>query len=350
MNAHVIDFGRLQGCSNIHPQPWIGTKSTTRRERLGAFTLVELLVVIAIIGVLVALLLPAVQSAREAARRTQCSNNLRQVGISTQLHLDAQKHFPTGGWSYQWMGDPDRGFGKRQMGGWIYNVLPFVEETALRGMGTGMQTAAKHLAVTEVAQIPVPIFNCPSRRPAIPFDDAFPGSFKYYNVERLSPVAKTDFAANGGDGDPCPCEMATSIAQGDDPAFEWQPETKGNSGVVNQRSTYRLSDVTDGTSKTLLAGEKNLNPDHYTTGKSAGDDQSMYCGYDQDTIRWVVKELGTFATDVPGVDTQNFGGPHVAGCQFVFCDGSVRLVSYSVPLETLKKLANREDGLVIQEE
>ena len=103
-------------------------KEANLRVRRSGFTLVELLVVIAIIGILVALLLPAIQAAREAARRAQCKSNLKQLGIGFLNHHDVQKFFPTGGWGYNWVGDPDRGFGKDQPGGWVYNILPFIEE------------------------------------------------------------------------------------------------------------------------------------------------------------------------------------------------------------------------------
>src|SRR5690242_9173257 len=101
---------------------------------VAAFTLVELLVVIAIIGVLVALLLPAVQAARESARRTQCINQLKELTLGGMNHEGAMKHFPTGGWGIKWVGDADRGYGQQQPGGWIYNILPFIEQRAKHDM------------------------------------------------------------------------------------------------------------------------------------------------------------------------------------------------------------------------
>src|SRR5215212_5809047 len=113
-----------------------GTRSA-RRIREG-FTLVELLVVIAIIGILVALLLPAIQAAREAARRNQCVNNLKQLSLGALNHESTFKHFPSGGMGYRWVGDPNYGHGRKQPGGWIYNVLSFIEEQSIHDMGSGV--------------------------------------------------------------------------------------------------------------------------------------------------------------------------------------------------------------------
>ena len=141
--------------------------STLTVRRVRGFTLVELLVVIAIIGVLIALLLPAVQAAREASRRSTCANNLKQLGLGFQLHQSAQKHFPTGGWGYVWTGEPDRGFGTRQPGGWCYNILPYVEQDQIRAIGSGLPDAQRKSALARLKEIPIATFICPSRRAAI---------------------------------------------------------------------------------------------------------------------------------------------------------------------------------------
>ena len=96
-----------------------------RVRNLRGFTLVELLVVIALIATLIGLLLPAVQSARESARMTQCRNNLKQITTAAMQHESSQKHFPAGGWGWGWIGDPDRGFNHLQPGGWISRCLPW---------------------------------------------------------------------------------------------------------------------------------------------------------------------------------------------------------------------------------
>src|SRR5215218_6749249 len=106
-----------------------------------AFTLVELLVVIAIIGILVALLLPAVQAAREAARRSQCQNNLKQITLAALNCETTTRALPATGLGLQWVGDRNYGTGKKQPGGWLYNTLPYVEEQTIHDMGSGVAVA-----------------------------------------------------------------------------------------------------------------------------------------------------------------------------------------------------------------
>ena len=129
------------------------------RTRSTGFTLVELLVVIAIIGVLVALLLPAVQAAREAARRTQCTSQLKQLSLAALNHESAQRYLPAGGWGYKWTGDPDRGFGPTQPGGWPFSLLYYIEQGSVQTIGAGLSLADKNAALMQQKTTPIPMFT-----------------------------------------------------------------------------------------------------------------------------------------------------------------------------------------------
>ena len=128
------------------------------------FTLVELLVVIAIIATLIGLLLPAVQSAREAARRTQCKNHLKQLGLGCVTHLDARRHLPSGGWGSKYTADPNEGTGPDQPGSWYYAILPYIEEQSLASLGAGLSvtSAAFRTASTQLHVSPLRVQKPPS--------------------------------------------------------------------------------------------------------------------------------------------------------------------------------------------
>ena len=319
-----------------------------RRRRRTGFTLVELLVVIAIIGILVAMLLPAVQAAREAARRAQCLNHLKQLGLAMQMHHDAQGHFPTGGWGFGWIGDPDRGSGVDQPGGWIYNILPYIEEQPVYEFSKGLSGGAKHAAAARIYESPLELMHCPTRRTA----QTYPCSTDWtVNADYSSDVAKTDYAANGGDGPWAP-DLGfpfgpSSLSQADSGGYTWLPDTA--TGVVYQRSRISMRKIPDGTTKTYAIGEKYVNADFYTTGQDNGDDQSMYTGYDIDVNRWTRNDGGDQLTplrDTPGLlQYYSFGSAHANVCQFAFCDGSVQAIGYDIDAEVHRRLGNREDGL-----
>src|SRR5262245_8528822 len=116
--------------------------SAADRARRTGFTLIELLVAIAIIGVLVALLLPAVQRVRETANRVKCANNLKQISLAILNHQVTCRRLPSDGWGWLWIGDPDRASNRKQPGGWIYNILPYLEQSQLHALGVGITTEA----------------------------------------------------------------------------------------------------------------------------------------------------------------------------------------------------------------
>jgi len=148
-------------------------RSKLTRQRRPGFTLIELLVVIAIIGILVALLLPAVQAAREASRRTKCLNNVKQLAMACLLHEDIHGHLPTNGRNWRWSADPNFGFGSEQPGGWHFNVLPYMEQQGLHDLGMGLTGSELEDAGRERILTVVPAFVCPSRGGKEPFFHSF---------------------------------------------------------------------------------------------------------------------------------------------------------------------------------
>ena len=317
----------------------------SRSSRKG-FTLIELLVVIAIIGILIALLLPAVQAAREAARILRCQNHLKQMGLAASNHVEVYGFFPTGGWGWNWAGDPDRGAGKRQPGSWHFNILPFLELGDLYEMGAGGNRSLGGRRL----ETPVALFHCPSRRPAIayPYTHGSP----YVNVNRPRVIGRSDYGASVGDGNTevnpnFPGGYPQTLQGGDqapNSAWEALPGTSNDAtGVIFRRSEIRLAEIPDGTSKTYLLGERYLNPDRYYDGGECNNDQGWDTGYDYDVNCWATHRP---LQDTPGVGgcRTEFGSAHSGGFNVVLCDGSVHMISYSINLEIHRRLGNRRDG------
>lgn len=297
------------------------------------FTLIELLVVMAIIGILVALILPAVQAAREAARKMECKNHLKQIGMAFHLHHDTYKHFPTNGWGWQWVGDSKRGFGQAQPGGWCFNVLPFLEQQAARDLAIGQTSTA------ELLQTPVAVFHCPSRRDArnYPVGVALP---PLHNSDPVTAAARTDYAVCAGDAIINTPSGPPSTNPSDLQSYAWPP-WRNATGVSYVLTTTRMADVTDGTTNTAMVGEKYLSRLSYTNGTSLGDDQPAFLGDDADNRRWTDEPP---QKDTASDDIQHFGSVHSGGCHFVLADGSTRLISYTIDATVFKNFGNRHDG------
>jgi prepilin-type processing-associated H-X9-DG protein len=311
---------------------------------------VELLVVITIIGILIALLLPAVQAAREAARRTQCAKNIKEMALAAMNHEQANGHLPTGGWGYAWVGDPRYGFGIEQPGGFFYNILPFMEQQSLHDftLKATDETNRCNLALTMI-QTPLSMCNCPTRRQSASVPVRASANVMV-NTSFPSDLAagwfRGDYRCNGGSvivmWGHGPMSWADAAAGGG--FVNWATLSSSN-GICHQRSKIKLADITDGVSNTYLVGEKYLDPDNYYTGLSYCDDQPMLGSDDLDLVGWT--------NDVPYQDSPgygnltSFGSAHSTSFNMGFCDGSVHAINYSIDAAVHQYLGSRNDDQAI---
>ncbi len=328
-----------------------------RHLRHRGFTLVELLVVITIIGILISLLMPAVQSAREAARRTQCSNNLKQLALGCLSHNTQFDFLPTDGWGWGWVGDPNRGAGRRQPGGWIFCILPFIDQQNVYSLQTAT-TGTKAANAQTMLSAPLAALICPTRRPLATYPtwettgSSFSSDCALSSTGAPANVAKTDYGANGGDTYIDPSAFGgpqgpSSYANGTSASAltTWQSIGNTATGVIYAGSQISTGGITDGASNTYLLGEKSLCPDNYLTGGQNDDNENAYMGDNEDICRWGGPSIAPPSQDTPGqVVAYNYGSAHPSGFGVALCDGSVRVISFYIDLTTHGRLANRHDG------
>jgi prepilin-type N-terminal cleavage/methylation domain-containing protein/prepilin-type processing-associated H-X9-DG protein len=335
----------------------------SRPPRSRGFTLIELLVVIAIIAILIGLLLPAVQKVREAAARVKCENNLKQIGLGMHNCHDVNGYLPSNGWGWFWVGEPGRGSGKKQPGGWVFSILPYVEQGPLFSLGEGQTGAAGASAALTRSSTPLSLFVCPSRRQPAQLPLNGTTGLPYYNYPGfiINVAGRTDYGATGGNKNNSSEFFAgpPDTTSGDSDAW-WSSNAAGASdpnrfnGAIFTRSQIRLGDLRRGTSNMILVGEKFIPTDRYGTGTDGGDNECMYTGFNNDVSRstFCVPLQDIRSTD-PRFGTLNsacasltfvFGSAHPGGLNVVLGDGSVRHVTYSVDVATWQSYGDRNSG------
>jgi prepilin-type N-terminal cleavage/methylation domain-containing protein/prepilin-type processing-associated H-X9-DG protein len=280
-----------------------------------AFTLIELLVVIAIIAILIGLLLPAVQKIREAAARMQCTNNLKQIGLGMHNFQDTYQYFPNAGSDGP---NIDCCNATTRVGWtWMYSLTPFIEQ----------DNVYKNPTDSAVAQTAIKIYYCPSRRQPTLYSNG----------------GRCDYAGNGGR------DMAGRGKEGVMMA-QWLNPNSSNPVDLPIEQYRRLADITDGTTNTIMVGEKQC---HKSVLGTAGGDNEPWnnSGWDQDHVR--------FGEAVPQPDylhptsqsptfwSVRFGGPHPGVFNAAMCDGSVRTIKYTIDANNWLRICLINDGEVI---
>jgi prepilin-type N-terminal cleavage/methylation domain-containing protein len=317
--------------------------SLVQPHRRPAFTLVELLVVIAIIGVLVALLLPAVQSAREAARRTQCSNNLRQIGIALHNFEDANKHFPPGGVSGTTLTEAHTKFSitPNTNHSWVIFLLPFMEQKNVYDLYK-FNADFRAPANLQARETVIKNLLCPSTPRATPVQTV---TYSGYGAVK---VALTDYGVNN----------AISAALGPtagpnliDAASEAAPH-----GVMRVNEMQRFADIIDGTSNTFWIAENAGRPSLYRTGHKLVTGTTIsgsgWTDRDNEYITHGFSADGVTSTGPCPINCSNNNeiyGFHPAGAMVIFGDASVRMLAKNTSIRVVGSMLTRAGGEVIPE-
>lgn len=333
-----------------------------RQHPRRAWSLIELVVVVAIIGLLGSVSVDAIHASRESARQLQCLNNLRQIGMATVQFEGVRGHYPTGGWGWKWV--PDQTLRSRygQPGGWIYQLLPYLEKQSIYDLAlpVGAQEFSES-KIHELLATPCVVFHCPTRgnRKVVPFNVSRIQRF----VNLASPpsfVALTDYAANAGtkvnlfDGP----NAATNL---DIDNAHWPVLSQGD-GMILYQHRIRASEVTAGLSNVIWAGEKKVSYDDYESDRIGGNDQSMYSGESYDTRRYAMDGISPDWFKLAGLMTGKmdgeidplayesqsrlmFGAAHKMSANFVMADASTRRLDINIDDSAFKQMTIRHRSM-----
>ncbi|WP_339727105.1 DUF1559 domain-containing protein [uncultured Gimesia sp.] len=312
---------------------------TSKLRFRSGFTLIELLVVIAIIAILIALLLPAVQQAREAARRSTCKNNMKQLGLALHNYHDTHRSFPPGSISASssfsfngstWCSTPTAD----ARAPWTVMVLPYMDEAPryntfnFEGKFTTSSNVPGVTANHNAFKLGVNKYQCPSD----PNSGSGVNNLNYFGVQ------------GGGTTPACSTQLGRRVFY--------------TNGLLHHQSNVRIRDVTDGTTNTFLLAESKygLNPQSRGDNIHAGWAAGTKLDASGNTYALVAAQLqiNSVAGHAGDHDTINefsrlFGSFHIGGCHVTLGDGSVRFISENMDLNTYHLLAQRNDGAVIGE-
>jgi prepilin-type N-terminal cleavage/methylation domain-containing protein/prepilin-type processing-associated H-X9-DG protein len=312
-----------------HTRPW--NPPVNRRRALslfagrfsrvrGAFTLVELLVVITIIGILIALLLPAVQAAREAARRTQCSNNLKQIGLALHMYHDARGCLPPGWQGYNTAGKPDP-LGEPGWG-WAACMLPYVEAESIERDIIHFDKSITATENTRCRTLVLPLFRCPSDTG----DKTFTWVPDAGNTSVTPELATANYIGVFGAENVHKCGSVPSGQQ------------CTSDGVFFHNSTVRFADICDGLSNTFMVGERTSKLGYSTwIGAPAGDECAP----------GLVVGSASYPPNSAENDIHNFSSRHPAGTNFLMADGSVHMISQYIDQTVYHAFCTRDGQEVV---
>jgi len=329
-----------------------------RAQRISGFTLVELLVVIAIIGILVALLLPAIQAAREAARRSECLNNLKQLGLACHMFESNKKVFPSAGGTVNQYFSPaelSKSIHGYENASWMYQILPYVEEKALYDLRKGDGGTNAGFTKTGLSEKQVKVFNCPSRN-------------NRFGIVGISIYALGDYAGvMAGWNDPNWSEFEWRV---DQPTRDGKYEATVWTGILARGGhvqigsppkvwkfpTVGFKNIEDGASHTILLAEKAVGSDNYSVSiHTYWEIYGYYTGADWPVMRIFGPRLPSGANPRPEIPVvgdnekrpqpyeHGFGSAHPGIICAVFGDGSTRNISNAADLIILDQLGKRAD-------